>query len=622
MSRFFRARVAALVVLIAIVSPALAAETAEKPSENAPLKRYLILHSDDAGMSHAVNVATIKGMEQGLVSSCSIMVPCPWFSEFAEYARKHPDGDYGIHLTLNSEWDYYRWGPVAPREKVPSLVDKDGYLWDGDAQVGANARVDEVEIELRAQIDRALAFGVPLSHLDTHMGALFTRPDLAELYIKLGIEYDLPVLFPKGALAKIFEPLFPALEGKTAPFAELLDRHGLPPLDFIVQHYTKGTDEERRKTYLRTFDVMPPGVTEVIIHSGDDSDELKGITDSWVLRNSDTRLFTDPEMKKELDRRNIELIGWKDFRKMRGKVVAKPAVQKPEAKYLIVHADDAGMSHNVNNATIETMEKGMASSCSIMIPCPWFTEFAKYAKEHPEKDYGIHLTLNSEWKHFRWGPVAPREKVPSLLDKEGYLWPDVPEVAANAKASEVAIELRAQIDRAKQFGVPLSHLDTHMGALVSRPDLIEVYVNLALEYKLPILWTKKPSPESVRKYPALAANLDKLTQALREAGLPAIDGLTTGVPDGDFETRKQGYLKVMRGLQPGVHQIIIHCGVGNEELKGITGRWSQRDEDRRIFTDPDVMAEAKKLGIELVGWKQVWEMQRGGTTASQTTAGE
>src|SRR5262249_4750987 len=148
-------------------------------------------------------------------------------------------------------------------------------------------------------------------------------------------------------------------------------------------------------------------------------------------------------------------------------------------------------------------------------PCPWFKEIAAYAKAHPDKDFGIHLTLNCEWKDYRWGPVAPRESVPSLIDAEGYLWSNVPDVARSAKAAEVETELRAQVKRALQFGVSVTHLDTHMGAVVSRPDLVEVYVKLGLEFNVPVFFLRNfdeagTLPKEVRdRAAALLAQLDQ-----------------------------------------------------------------------------------------------------------------
>lgn len=280
-------------------------------------------------------------------------------------------------------------------------------------------------------------------------------------------------------------------------------------------------------------------------------------------------------------------------------------------RYVIIHADDAGMSHSVNMATIEAMEKGCVSSASIMVPCPWFPEIAAYAKEHPEKDFGLHLTLNSEWKYYRWGPVTPRDKVPGLVDQDGFLHHEVPAVAANAKASEVELELRAQVARAKQFGVPFTHLDTHMGALVSRPDLVDVYVNLGIELNLPVLFIRDAHQrdQTLKNYPALSERAAEFTLALDAKRLPMLDSLAQFYGGETHEMRKESYLKTLRELKPGVTEIIIHCGIDNPELQAITGSSANRDGDRRIFTDPQVMDEIKRLGIEVISWKQLHQMR-------------
>jgi hypothetical protein len=288
--------------------------------------------------------------------------------------------------------------------------------------------------------------------------------------------------------------------------------------------------------------------------------------------------------------------------------LAVMAAEPGGKRYLIIHADDAGMCHSVNSGTIEAMERGCVSSASIMVPCPWFPEIAAYAKEHPEKDFGLHLTLNSEWKLYRWGPVAPREQVPSLVDKDGFLHRDVASVVAQAKASEVEVELRAQIARARQFGVPITHLDTHMGALVSRADLLEIYVRLGLEFDLPVLFLRRPDERTAQAYPALAERAAELSQALERQRLPVLDSLSQFYGGTTHEMRKANYLEALRNLQPGVSELIIHCGFDNEELRAITNSSANRDGDRRIFTDPEVMAELRRLDITVISWKQFREL--------------
>ena len=197
----------------------------------------MIIHADDAGMSHSVNLATIDGMEQGIVSSASIMVPCAWFKEIAAYAKAHPEKDFGIHLTLNCEWDQYRWGPVAPREQVPSLVDPEGYLWGGVPDVVANAKADEVETELRAQVaagDRFRRAGEPSGHAHGR-GGQPARPGRGLCQAGPGVQRAcvLPALLMREA-----GDLPQAVRDRGADLVEQLDKHELPVLDSMTQYYT------------------------------------------------------------------------------------------------------------------------------------------------------------------------------------------------------------------------------------------------------------------------------------------------------------------------------------------------------------------------------------------------
>lgn len=280
------------------------------------------------------------------------------------------------------------------------------------------------------------------------------------------------------------------------------------------------------------------------------------------------------------------------------------ATAQDQNRYLIVHADDAGMSHSVNLATQAGLESGIVTSASIMVPCPWFKEFAVYAKAHPQYDYGIHLTLNSEWDVYRWGPVASRDRVSSLVDPTGCLWDNVGQVAMHAKADEVKIELKAQIDRALEFGVPLSHLDTHMGAVLCRPDLVDVYVDLAVEYNLPVLFFKRMPPGMAKEYVALAAQFEKSVLKLKERKLPLLDSLLQFYGGNIPEQRKTLYYDELAKIGPGVTQMIIHCGFDNEELRAISDSSGRRDQDRVIFTDPTMRTFLKEQQIKPITWKQ------------------
>ncbi|NEW82849.1 MAG: ChbG/HpnK family deacetylase [Mariniphaga sp.] len=158
--------------------------------------KLLIIHADDLGLSHSTNVAAIKAFESKSITSGSVMVTCPWISEMAEYAKNHPGHDIGIHLTLTSEWKFYKWSGISGPDKIPSVLNNVGLMYATNEEVGKTAKPAEVEIELKAQIERAIAMGIQPTHLDNHMGSLLANHELIKIYFKLAEEYHLPILIP------------------------------------------------------------------------------------------------------------------------------------------------------------------------------------------------------------------------------------------------------------------------------------------------------------------------------------------------------------------------------------------------------------------------------------------
>lgn len=276
-------------------------------------------------------------------------------------------------------------------------------------------------------------------------------------------------------------------------------------------------------------------------------------------------------------------------------------------KRLILHADDLGFSHAANRASIEMLEKGYVSSASIMMPCPWVPEIAAWARKHPEKDLGLHLTLTSEWRTLRWGPLAPRDKVPGLLDPDGYMWMGVADVASRATPQEVEMELRAQINKAAALGIRFTHLDTHMGTLYARPEYFAIFEKLGREYGVPILRIK-PSETSRRSAPQPTIEyILSLESKYQQEGTFRLDSLLADPTGGekDYARRRDLYHQGLRQMPKGTHMLILHPAVIEEELKASTNSAVQRDGDYRIFSDPATVQLIKDLGIELVGWKDV-----------------
>src|SRR4030095_3920300 len=267
----------------------------------------LIVHAEDLGMAHSINAATTKAFETGLVNSGSIMVPCPWLPEIAAYARGHQDADLGLHLTLTSEWRSYRWGPVLSQDRVASLLGQDGYFYLTEREAASHINAKEAEAEIRAQVERARAFGITPTHLDSHMGTLYQNRALFETLLIVAHDNKLPVRMSREWLTSTNY-----LSSILSPSDILLDR--------IVSIVPSVTPEGWSKFYSDALKTMQPGVTEMVIHIAYDDEEMRAATvdhPDWgaAWRQRDFEFFTSDTFRKLLEQNHVKLITWREIGK-------------------------------------------------------------------------------------------------------------------------------------------------------------------------------------------------------------------------------------------------------------------------------------------------------------------
>jgi len=282
------------------------------------------------------------------------------------------------------------------------------------------------------------------------------------------------------------------------------------------------------------------------------------------------------------------------------KTVAERLGYPADTKLLIIHADDLAIAHSEDAASLEALDKGYVTSASVIVPGPWLAEVADYAKAHPDADLGLHLALTSEWKTFRWGSVESKDKVPSLLDPTGALWPLTEDVRKKAKPGEVEREYRAQVQQALAVGIHPTHLDTHMGSALATPEIVAVYVKIAHEFHLPILAPRIPGDPL------------KLSAQLSEKDV-MVDSVTIAGPSVSADKWKDFYLDAIKNMKPGLNEIIVHLGHDDAEMQAVMvdhpdygSAWRQRDFD--VVSSPEFKKALQDNHIVLIKWKDLQKL--------------
>ena len=273
------------------------------------------------------------------------------------------------------------------------------------------------------------------------------------------------------------------------------------------------------------------------------------------------------------------------------------------ARVLIVNADDFGMCHDQNEGAMQGLTRGLFTSGTILVTCPWFEEAAEFARENPAVDLGVHLTLTAEWPRYKWGPVLGARAVPSLVDGRGYFFATVNDVYEHARLDEAERELRAQIEKALAAEIDVTHLDNHMGTLHFRADFHDIYVRLAHEYRLPI----RMASRRIMRREGLGAIVDQVD----EYGIVTTDHLVFPGPP-SLDQTEDYWTTLIRSLKPGVTEVLCHPALAREELRHCADDPDQREADFRYFMSDKTRRLIADEGIEMCGYRKLRDLMRGG----------
>ncbi|MBK6336360.1 MAG: polysaccharide deacetylase family protein [Betaproteobacteria bacterium] len=295
--------------------------------------------------------------------------------------------------------------------------------------------------------------------------------------------------------------------------------------------------------------------------------------------------------------------------------LARALTGVPDGRVVIVHVDDVGMCHGANVAFLELARSGGVTCGSVMVPCPWFREIADAAAADRTLDLGVHLTLTSEWPHYRWGPLTTVSRASGLVDEQGYFPRNCLELRPRLVVEAAEVEFRAQIDRALAAGIDVTHLDTHMGAAVV-PELVDVYVRLGREYRLPVVLPRElDSYTGVLRMGEIPPGIhEAVVAALDAAGLPVIDRfrMTPGVPSADVDAQ---YRTMIDTLPPGVTFFAVHCNAPGDIETIVPPRAHWRTDEYRLFGSGRPARWIADAGIRAVGMRAVRELWRSALAA-------